>query len=112
LVIAGNLATPHAVAVKNKNKKIIFSSFWSDGEAHLCCLLSKATHAARSNLALCLALFLSSSTLLTDTIFYLDQAKTKTVPEAFYSPKPDLLKSLPSTIGFFHFGSTSDSSCS
>ena len=52
--------------------------------------------------------------LLTATIFYLDQAETrkKTVPEAFYSPKPDLLKSLPSTIGFFHFGSTSDSSCS
>jgi len=39
--------------------------------------LSQATHTARSNLALCLALFLSSSILLTATIFYLDQAETR-----------------------------------
>jgi len=30
----------------------------------------------------------------------------------FFAPKPDPLKALPSTVGFFHVGSTSDSSCS
>jgi len=34
-------------------------------------------------------------------------------PEAFFfAPKPDPLKALPSTVGFFHVGSTSDSSFS
>jgi len=78
-------------------------------------ILSQETHTARSNPALCLALFLSSSTLLTATIFYLDQAETrkKTVPEAFFfAPKPDPRKSVPSTLGFFQISSTSDSSCS
>ena len=55
----------------------LLSSSCSDGEAHFCYLLSEATHAARSNPAFCLALFLSSSTLLTASIFYLDQAETR-----------------------------------
>ena len=46
-------------------------------EKHISALFSQATHTAKSNLALCLALLLSSTTLLTATIFYLDQAETK-----------------------------------
>ena len=46
----------------------LFRSSYSDGEAHFCSLLSQATHTARSNLALCLAIFLSSSTLLPSSI--------------------------------------------
>jgi len=46
----------------------LFRSSYSDGEVHFCSLLSQATHTARSNLALCLAIFLSSSTLLPSSI--------------------------------------------
>jgi len=50
--------------------------------------------------------------LLLPSSISIKQKSGKNVPEAFSSPKPDPLKALPSTSGFFHFGSTSDSSSS
>jgi len=57
-----------STSLVQQEANFLFRSSYSDGEVHFCSLLSQSTHTARSNLALCLAIFLSSSTLLPSSI--------------------------------------------